>query len=110
MVSGGLGRRTEIIQSSVALSKHDMQLAGEKFAPGAREILRMQGSVRYVRGRVSVAHGDGYLTIRRLVFCRKPRLPFRLGQFFTGRRSYSGRLAPLSGRFVRVALRAIAKS
>ena len=48
---------------------NDMQLAGEKFALRAGEILRMQGYVLYVRGRISVAHGDGYLTTRRFVFC-----------------------------------------
>ena len=90
MVSGGLGRRTEIIQSSVVLSMNNMQLAGEKFALGAGEILRMQGYVLYVRGRVSVAHGDGYLTTRRFVFCRKPLLPFGLGQFFKGRKIVFG--------------------
>jgi hypothetical protein len=65
---------------------NNMQLAGEKFAVRAGETLRMQGYVLYVRGRVSVAHGDGYLTTRRFVFCRKPRLPFGLGQFFRGRK------------------------
>jgi hypothetical protein len=65
---------------------NNMQLAGEKFAPGDGETLRMQGYVLYVRGRVSVAHGDGYLTTRRFVFCRKPRMPFGLGQFFKGRK------------------------
>jgi hypothetical protein len=65
---------------------NNMQLAGEKFALGAGETLRMQGHVPYVRGRVSVAHSDGYLTTRRFVFCRKPRMPFGLGRFFKGRK------------------------
>ena len=67
-------------------SMNKMQLAGENFALGAGEILRMHGYVQYLRGRVSVAHGDGYLTTRRFVFCRKPRMPFGLGQFFRGRK------------------------
>ena len=65
---------------------NNMQLAGEKFALGAGETLRIQGYVVYVRGRVSVAHGDGYLTTRRFVFCRKPRMPFGLWKFFRGRK------------------------
>ena len=65
---------------------NDKQLAGEKFTLRAGEILRMQGYVLYVRGRISVAHGDGYLTTRRFVFCRKPRIPFGLWQFFKGRK------------------------
>jgi hypothetical protein len=64
---------------------NNMQLAGEKFALGAGETLRMHGYVLYVRGRVSVAHGDGYLTTRRFVFCRKPGMQFGLGRFFKGR-------------------------
>ena len=63
-----------------------MQLAGEKFTLGAGETLRMQGYALYVRGRASVAHGDGYLTTRRFVFCRKPRMPFGLWQFLRGRK------------------------
>jgi len=62
------------------------QLAGEKFALRDGEMLRMQGYVVYVRGRVSVVPGDGYLTTRRFVFCRKPRLPFGVGQFLKGRK------------------------
>ena len=65
---------------------NNMQLAGEKFTLGAGETLRMQGYVVYLRGRVSAAHGDGYLTTRRFVFCRKPRMPFGLWQFFKGRK------------------------
>ena len=65
---------------------NNMQLAGEKFALAAGETLRLQGYVQYLRGRVSVAHGDGYLTTRRFVFCRKPRMPFGLGKVFKGRK------------------------
>jgi hypothetical protein len=65
---------------------NNMQLAGEKFALGAGEALRMQGYVQYLRGWVSVAHGDGYLTTRRFVFCRKRRMPFGLGKFFKSRK------------------------
>jgi len=65
---------------------NNLQLAGEKFALRDGEALRMQGYVVYVRGRVSVAHGDAYLTTCRFVFCRKPRMPFGLGQFFKGRK------------------------
>ena len=62
------------------------QLAGEKFALLDGEALRMQGYVVYVRGRVSTVSGDGYLTTRRFVFCRKPRLPLGLGEFMRGRK------------------------
>ena len=62
------------------------QLAGEKFALLDGEALRMQGYVVYVRGRVSTVSGDGYLTTRRFVFCRKPRLPLGLGEFLRGRK------------------------
>ena len=82
--SAGSGIR--IIQGGLVSSMNNMQLAGEKFVLGAGETLRMQGYVLYVRGRVGVAHGDGYLTTRRFVFCRKPRMPFGLGQFFKGRK------------------------
>ncbi len=46
----------------------------------------MQGFIVYVRGRVSVVPGDGYLTTRRFVFCRKPRLPMGLGRFLRGKK------------------------
>ena len=65
---------------------NNTQLAGEKFDLCDGEILRMQSHVLYVRGRVSVVPGDGYLTARRFVFCRKPRLPLGLGQFVRGRK------------------------
>jgi hypothetical protein len=65
---------------------NNTQLAGEKFALLDGEVLRMQGYVVYVRGRVSVVSGDGYLTTRRFVFCRKPRLPLGLGEFLHGRK------------------------
>ena len=68
------------------LSKTNMQLAGDKFELGGGETLRIQGYVLYVRGRVRVAHGDGYLTTRRFVFCRKPRMLFGLGRFCKGRK------------------------
>ena len=65
---------------------NNTQLAGEKFALLDGEVLRMQGYVVYVRGRVSVVSGDGYLTTKRFVFCRKPRLPLGLGEFLRGRK------------------------
>jgi len=65
---------------------NNMQSAGEMFGLRAGETLRMQGYVLYLRGRVSVAHGDGYLTTRRFVFCRKPRMLFGLGRFCKGRK------------------------
>ena len=86
MVMENPWRRTEIIQGGVVSSMNNVQLAGEKFALGDGETLRMQGYVLCVRGRASVARGVGYLTTRRFVFCRKPRMPFGLGQFFKGRK------------------------
>jgi hypothetical protein len=65
---------------------NNTQLAGEKFALHEGEILRMHGEVIYVRGRVSIMPGDGYLTNRRFVFCRKPRMLLGLGRFFPGRK------------------------
>src|SRR5215472_15095961 len=62
------------------------QLAGEKFTLLDGEVLRMRGYVAYRRGRVSIVSGDGYLTTRRFVFCRKPRLPLGLGEFLRGRK------------------------
>lgn len=65
---------------------NNTQLAGERFQVREGEILRMHGNVVYVRGRVSVVPGDGYLTTKRFVFCRKPRLPLGFGQFLRGRK------------------------
>ena len=65
---------------------NNMQLAGERFHLREGEMLRMEGYTVYVRGRVSVVPGDAYLTTRRFVFCRKPRMPLGIGQFFRGRK------------------------
>lgn len=71
---------------NVASPMNNTQLAGERFQVREGETLRMQGYIVYVRGRVSVVPGDGYLTTRRFVFCRKPRLPLGIGQFLRGRK------------------------
>ncbi|MGO9453638.1 MAG: hypothetical protein ACLQDV_21700 [Candidatus Binataceae bacterium] len=67
---------------------NNAQLPGQKFQLYESEMLRIHGYVVQVRGRVSIVEGHGYLTTRRFVFCRKPRVPFGsiLGQFFRGRK------------------------